>query len=214
MNKPSDNHEPPLPSAAAAMGVDARGAAAEQPVKALAARRRFLGKGAIAAPAILTLVAQPALGVTCYSPSGSLSKNTSGGRNYTGNCTGVSPGNYKTQNGGSANHWPSGWSSTDPISKMYTPVPAYCQNTGGTDKTLNQVLSLGGNTDPNKFAFHMIGAYLNVLNNYVPSNVLDTAKLKQIWIDIHTLGYYEVGGVQRDRSWIVDQYLKPYGIAP
>jgi len=213
MNHPSNNHEPQVPSAAAATGVDAQSMAEDQAGATRKARRRFLGKGAAAAPAILTLAAQPALGVTCYSPSGSLSKNTSGGRNYVGNCTGVSPGNYKTQTGGSANHWPAGWLSTDPISKMYTPVPAYCQKSG-VDKTLNQILSLGGNVDPNKFAFHMIGAYLNVLNNYIPPNVLDTAKLRQIWSDIHTLGYYTVGGIQRDRAWIVDQYLKPYGIAP
>jgi hypothetical protein len=212
MNNPSDNHKP---SAAEAKGAGAQSMVVAQANLGQSSRRRFLGKGAAAAPAILTLAAQPALGVTCYSPSGSLSKNTSGGRNYTGDCVGVSPGNYKTQlPGAPATHWPSGWSPTDKISKMYTPVPALFMKPGNVEMTLNEVLWLTGNADPNMFAFHMIGAYFNVLNGYVPSNVLDTTKLRQIWSDIYTLGYYVIGGVQYNAYWIVNNYLKPYYIAP
>lgn len=66
-----------------------------------------------ATPALLTLASQPALGagVTCFTPSRSLSKNTSVGQELkNGECNGVSPGNYgaKTdpnQPGGSYN-WP------------------------------------------------------------------------------------------------------------
>ena len=61
-------------------------------------RRRFLGAGVSATPALMTLVSQPALGVTCFTPSRSLSKNTSVSQvGKDGECNGRSPGNYGAQ---------------------------------------------------------------------------------------------------------------------
>lgn len=72
-------------------------------------RRRFLGAGVSATPALLTLASQPALGVTCFTPSRSLSKNTSVSQaGKDGECNGRSPGNYRaqTQPGSPAYTWP------------------------------------------------------------------------------------------------------------
>lgn len=75
-------------------------------------RRRFLGAGVSATPALMTLVSQPALGVTCFTPSRSLSKNTSISQaGKDGECNGRSPGNYGAQ--------------TDPLGSNGKPNPAY-----------------------------------------------------------------------------------------
>lgn len=206
MNNPSENHQPQEPSAAAAMGTDARTGA-----ERVNARRRFLGKGAVAAPAILTLVAQPALGTTCYSPSGSLSKNTSGGRNYKGECTGISPGWYKTH------RTSADWSPVNPnalIGSLFSPVPSYFKKPNGTEMTLLEVIDLTGQADPYMFGFHMVAAYANIMKGKIPSNVLDVAKLQAIWTAIYTQGYYVVGGQQWNATAVVTGYLQPYGIAP
>lgn len=210
MNNPSDNHEPQKPSAAAATGVDARTMAADQAVAKQSARRRFLGKGAVAAPAILTLAAQPALGATCYAPSGSLSKNTSGGRNYTGTCTGFSPGRYKTR------RTLADWSPVNPsalIGSVFSPVPLYFKKSNGNPMTLLEVIDLTGQADPYMFGFHMVAAYANIKKGKIPANVLDETKLKAIWTAIYTQGYYQVGGQQWKTTAVVD-YLKLYEIAP
>ena len=75
-------------------------------------RRRFLGAGVSATPALLTLASHPALAVTCFTPSRSLSRNTSVGQELkNGICNGKSPGNYGAQ--------------TDPFDNNGKPNPAY-----------------------------------------------------------------------------------------
>ena len=65
-------------------------------------RRRFLGASTAAAPALLTLASQPALGVTCFTPSRNLSKNTSvSQQGKNGDCTGLGVTSYAGGSGGS-----------------------------------------------------------------------------------------------------------------
>ncbi len=172
-------------------------------------RRRFLGRGAAVAPVLVTLAAQPALGTTCYSPSGSLSKNTTGGRTYTGDCRGESSGNYKQQ----TKNWPSSYKPGDLLSKMF-PAGPYLSSfkSGNATKTLQQVMNLTGNEDPNQFAFHMIGAVLNCERGLVPSGVMTVGQLRTIWTTLYTgAGTMKVGSQTWDKARFVS-YLKEFKI--
>ncbi|MBK6469177.1 MAG: hypothetical protein IPF94_00215 [Betaproteobacteria bacterium] len=180
-------------------------------------RRRFLRRGAATTPLLLTLTAQPALGFTCYSPSGSLSKNTSGGRNYTGDCTGKSPGNYKAQivpGPGDSYNWPTeSYVPGDRLIKMFPAGPfldSFMADTT-TTKTLLQVLNLGGNGDPYQFAAHMIAAVLNCVNGFVPAGVMTEGQLRTIWTALYTAGTIQVGSEHWDKERFV-QYLTAYKI--
>lgn len=190
---------------------------ARQPAAAEAGRRRFLGQGGrIAVPVAITLVAQPALGTTCFSPSGSLSKNTSAGRGTPITCNGQSPGNYsqQTADGRPANSWGgTGYAPGDLLSRMY-PAASYRADfmNGNQTKTLFQVLNLSGQQDPQRFAFHMIGAMLNVGAGRIPGTVLDPAVLRAIWLAIYSgSGTYRVGSQDWNAADVV-LYLKTYGI--
>lgn len=120
-------------------------------------RRRFLGAGSAVTPVILTMVSQPALGVTCFTPSRSLSKNTSVSQNdHIGNCTGAqSPGNYKAQydpsntNGGSFS-WPSPILPTTPFHPTFHGTAYWLSNGtvirrgNGSSATITTVTEAGG----------------------------------------------------------------------
>ena len=204
----------------------------------LEGRRRVLK---IAVPAILTIASQSALGCTtgkgglCFTPSRSLSKNTSftQKKNY-GECYGVSPGNYSQQTSGHGNHWPSGASpctlfysvfATGPyISNRYyttASLPWNCRNRWTSSSwqkrsmTMLEVLNLTGNQDPNKVAFHVVGAYLNILNGYISNKALTVQALKDIWSEYAQTGQYVpfAGADPWNGSQIVN-YLQNNYIAP
>ncbi len=193
----------------------------------VAGRRRFLGAGAVATPALLTLVSQPALGTTCFSPSRALSQNTSvSQQGNIGNCTGISPGNYKTQTNPCqpSSNWPASPMPTTAFHPFFAgSLFIVGKKTGGTRSlTLFEVLNLPSvpvdvtsvPTDPSKLAFHIIGAYLNVVNGYVPSNVLSTTGVATIWSEWSTVNYYSpVAGVNWYAPDIV-AYLSNFAIAP
>lgn len=186
-------------------------------------RRRFLGKGIKAAPFVITLASQPALGVTCFTPSRSLSKNTSiSQQGKDGVCTGAeSPGNYKAQQDPTAQayHWPSSVNPTDPLHPTF-----YMGNSEGVSKFTkvvgNQVVSktfgeaLEVNA-PGQVHFHLIGAYLNVLGGnsaIIPANVMTASGVLAIWQEYATKDYYEpMAGVKWYAADIV-LYLKENGI--
>src|SRR5574343_684460 len=66
-------------------------------------RRRFLGASIAASTTITTIASQPALGTTCFTPSRSLSRNTSvSQQGKFGACNGQPPSNYKT----ATDNWP------------------------------------------------------------------------------------------------------------
>ena len=186
-------------------------------------RRRFLGAGTAAAPFVLTLVSQPALGVTCFTPSRSMSRNTSlSQQGKFGECTDAeSPGNYKTQKvqGGNAYRWPSSVLPTAPFHPTFfqgsiageTSFTSGSNNTG-TSKTLAEVLSINvsGNV-----AKHIIAAYLNKLGGngaVIPDSAITLAGIKNMWAEYATKGFYEpMAGIKWYAQDIVN-YLISNGI--
>lgn len=188
-------------------------------------RRRFLGAGSAAAPFILTMVSQPALGVTCFTPSRSLSKNTSiSQQGKYGECTGAeSPGNYKTQQtpGSVAYHWPASVPPGTPFHPLFTQgtrtgTSFTVTASGGTrSMTLGEVLSTGPDQDPDKVAFHLIGAYLNTMGGYgavIPANVITEQGVRDIWSEYANNGYYAPTAVVQWGPEQIKNYLISNGI--
>jgi hypothetical protein len=183
-------------------------------------RRRFLGAGAAAAPAVLTLVSQPALGTTCFSPSRSLSRNTSvSQQGLYGECRNAeSPGNYKAQQtpGAQAYHWPAAIPPSTPFHPTFSGTK-FTTGSGSSYRsmTMGEVLNLSGSADPEKMAFHLIGAYLNVNGGngaVIPSNVITAGEITTIWHEWSTRGYFEpTAGVQWNAT-AIKYYLVSNGI--
>ena len=165
-------------------------------------RRRVLGAGASAAPFLLTLVSQPALGVTCFTPSRSLSRNTSLSQTGKyGECTGAeSPGNYKAQQtpGQSPYHWPASVPPTTPMHPLFymgnsEGVTKFTKvvNNNTVSKTLGEALQV---TTSGQVHFHLIGAYLNKMGGngaVIPDTVLTVSAILGMWQEYATKGYYE-----------------------
>lgn len=188
-------------------------------------RRRFLGKGIKAAPFVITLASQPALGTICYTPSRSLSKNTSiSQQGKYGECTiAESPGNYKEKQDITAQAY--SWPATVPPSTLFHPLfyaglttaTSFEKTVGGVTRsmTLGEVLTDGANQDTFKFAKHMIGAYLNTMGGngaVIPANVMPPQGILDIWKSYAMHGYYEVtAGVRWDAVQII-AYLTSNGI--
>lgn len=187
-----------------------------------AARRRFLGAGAVVTPAILTLVSQPALGVTCYTPSRALSKNTSSSQvGKDGTCLNAeSPGNYKTQStpGTSAYHWPISPNTKFHSNKTYNNVAGVFSGSSYGSRSLLEVLNqTGGLSDPSNVAKHLIAAYLNILGGNgasIASNVLNAQGVKDMWTAWRVSGFSKYP-VTAGTNWTGDQlvaYLISNGI--
>lgn len=186
-------------------------------------RRRFLGAGSAAAPFILTMVSQPALGVTCFTPSRSLSQNTSiSQQGKYGECTNAeSPGNYKAQQtpGNGAYHWPASVPPSTPFHPLF-----HMGGTHGVTKFTKIVnnqevsMTLGEALDvnaPGQVHFHLIGAYLNKMGGngaIIPDSAITAPGILTMWHEYATNGYYEpVANVQWSAQDIVD-YLQTNGI--
>lgn len=198
-----------------------------------AKRRRFLRAGAAASPAVLSLASQPALGVNCFTPSRSLSRNTSvSQQGKYGECLRAeSPGNYKAQQDPNAGayHWPA---SVPPSTLFHSVFTAQGSRTGTIfikpnpsgvghiSMTMGEVLDLTGNADPGKVAFHLIGAYLNAkggngavinLGTLGPGETVESIIIG-VWSEWVSKGYYEpMAGMQWGSEQIVN-YLKTNGI--
>lgn len=213
----------------------------------LKGRRRALRLG-VAAPAILSLASQSALGAACLSPSRTVSGNTSFSQQGTGGqCNGVSPGNYKTQtqpktnpsgkqSNSSAYNWPHGcnpctlffsvFAAGNYASQYYTsdPMPDDCAGQSGgltyanaigqRSMTMLEVLDLEGNGDPNKVAFHVVGAYLNILNGWISEKALTEVTLKGMWREYAEKGYYEPAANVKWYGGDIVHYLSTNTIAP
>jgi hypothetical protein len=183
-------------------------------------RRRFLGAGAAAAPFLMTMVSQPALGVQCFTPSRSLSKNTS--LSQTGKfgiCTGAqSPGNYAAQQtSGPSYSWPS---AVPPTTLMH---PTFYQggmqgvscftNANGSSKTLGQAMNVNA---PGQVHFHLIAAYLNKKGGngaVIPDTAITVQGILDMWREYAKTGYYKpfAGATPWGPTEIVS-YLKSNGI--
>lgn len=177
-------------------------------------RRRFLGAGSAIAPAVLTLVSRPALGGTCFPPSRALSVNASHGSNDY-ECNGESPGNYwqQTDPNSPAYHWPSYPLPSTPFASVFDA----CTVTGfPAGKTMVEVLGWHqGGGDPENVAFHLIAAYLNVVNGYVPSEVVSLTQIKTWFCQWQASGYATVQvGTETWTGGELVSYLQSNTIAP
>ena len=188
-------------------------------------RRRFLGAGTAAAPFVLTLVSQPALGVTCFSPSRALSKNTSLSQQAKNSqCTAAqSPGNYGSQQtaGSGSYSWPASVPPTTPFHPTFLQgtVPGQTSFTklaadGVTtvSQTMGEVVKVNGSGGLVK---HILAAYLNKKGGngaIIPDQVLTEAAILNIWKEFVTVGYYTpVAGTRWFAADIVS-YLLANGI--
>lgn len=156
------------------------------------------------------MVSQPALGATCFTPSRSLSRNTSVSQNgFYGECTGAeSPGNYKARQtpGTGGYHWPASVNPTDPF---HAPGTFLMGSVEGVSKFTKIV---GTNTVSMTFGealnvqaagqvhFHLIGAYLNKMGGngaVIPDVAITVEGILNIWAEYVTKGFYEpTAGVQ------------------
>lgn len=78
-----------------------------------------------------------------------------------------------------------------------------------------EVLNIGGNQDPGKVAFHLIGAYLNCLGgggSSISPLAMTVSGVLKIWVEWATKGYYEVTAGVQWRADEVKLYLKSNGI--
>lgn len=186
-------------------------------------RRRFLGAGAAATPFLLTMVSQPALGVTCFTPSRSLSKNTSiSQQGKYGECTNAeSPGNYKAQqtSGANAYHWPASVPPSTPMHPLFYQgstqgVTQFTVSQNGALRSMTLGEALNVNT-AGQVHFHLIGAYLNKKGGngaFIPDNVMTVQDILDMWQEWASKGFYEpMAGVKWYDGDIVN-YLKNNGI--
>lgn len=195
----------------------------DNPSVSKAGRRRFLGVGSAVAPVILTMLSQPALGVTCFTPSRSLSRNTSvSQQDKYGECTGAqSPGNYAAQTspGIPAYSWPI------PPSTPFHPTfikgtrtgTVFTKKVNGTwvSKTMLEVMNLLGSEDPEKMAFHLIAAYLNCLGgggSSISPLAMTPQGVTAIWAAWATNGYYEPTAGVKWYGTQIKNYLLSNGI--
>lgn len=204
----TDQHTSPAPTPAAGTPHDKR-------------RRRFLGAGVSATPALLTLASQPALGVTCFTPSRSLSKNTSVSQQAkNGECTNAeSPGNYMAQTDPTAQayHWPANIPPSTKFHPLFSGVNRrfYKQPDNVISLTLVEVLSLVGPPDAEQVAFHLIAAYLNVNGGngaVIPPHILDSARVLQIWNEWDVKGFFEPTAGVKWYAAEIKAYLLSNGI--
>ncbi len=186
-------------------------------------RRRFLGAGVAAAPFLMTMVSQPALGVQCFTPSRSLSRNTSLSQTGKfGDCSGAqSPGNYAAQQSSSSPSY--SWPAAVPPTTLMHPL-FYQGGTPGVTEFIKLVkgkwvsMTLGEAINvnaPGQVHFYLIAAYLNKMGGHgaiIPDTVITAAGILNIWQSYAMKGYYEpIAGVK----WYADDiknYLQSNGI--
>jgi hypothetical protein len=176
------------------------------------ARRRLLQAGISAAPVAMTLASRPVLaegngivGGACRTPSAFASINQSVQHNGT-TCSGRTPGFWKQEQHFSS--WrPSGFYPTTvpgPGGHAATQFCAVFPNCSVyTGKTLLDVLGAGGGP-PDDVGRHIVAALLNAYAGFTPLTILSVAKIKEIWSQYASTGYFSpVTGVQWDHGQIV-----------
>lgn len=176
-------------------------------------RRRFLKAGTATAPVVATLLSQPALGTTtCFTPSRSLSRNTSiRSSDGHGNCTGAPCTHYQNNPGGSG--WPSGCSPTTSFhNDSYRFCGTRCWTSGWPSRSKTMIEVFNTADDCSR---HFAAAYLNCLGgggSSVPSSVMTHTRVLQMWRDCETTGRHEItAGVYWDREQC-KAYFRAQGI--
>jgi len=166
-------------------------------------RRRFAGAGVI-----LTLASEPGMAaVMCKSPSGSLSGSLqSSPGSQTVVCGGLSPGYWKTH----PEDWPPGYypsTSGKRKANTFASVFPFGSTTLYKTGTLMEVLENGDpSQDPYNLGFHLVAAYFNVLTNKI--NYVTVERLKGMWHDLVTYGYYSPAAGVKWYAESVKNYLQ------
>ncbi len=180
-------------------------------------RRRFFGVGAATAPFLLTLVSQPALGVTCFTPSRSLSKNTSITQaSRIGNCSGAkSAGDYQLSNG----LWPASMPPTTAFHPRFTQGSIKNKtkflktvSTQVVSKTMGEVIAINSNGEVHR---HLLAAYLNKKGGggaSIPEIVLTESAILAIWSEYAQNGFYAPFATVKWYDAEIINYLKSNGI--
>ncbi len=78
-----------------------------------------------------------------------------------------------------------------------------------------EVLNLGPSEDPQKVAFHLIGAYLNCCGGngaVIPSNVMTPSRVLEIWTEWRTKGYFNPTAGVKWYAADIKNYLISNGI--
>lgn len=162
--------------------------------EATSGRRRFMcGAGAIV-PVVLTVGSRSALATTCLSPSASASINLLHSRQDRaddGRCAGRSPGYWK-------NHVSQ--ISGQLFNGIFPGESAYA------DKTMKQVVAVGGNQNYAELARHLAAAWCNLISGKVAQTVLSLSDLQAMWT-ARSIGYSPTPGVTWSDAQMAD-YLK------
>lgn len=204
---------------------------ATKQTEAPSGRRRFLGVGAGATPALLMLASQPALGVTCFTPSRALSKNTSiSQQGKYGDCTGAGPASYVntyTSPATATTQWPGAPGPDLGFHPLFAGSFFNLAKTdGSTVRSLtllevlnlptkpNDIQALPSDTQKIEVAKYLVTAYLNIQKNWVPANVLTSSNALVIWSEFNTKGYFEPMASVKWYAPDILSYLKTSGIAP
>ncbi|MFN7692845.1 MAG: hypothetical protein ACK5O3_02220 [Burkholderiales bacterium] len=158
-------------------------------------RRRFLGAGAGVAPVVLTLASQPALATTCFTPSRALSANMSV---VFGNQQAAAGQNFSCSGKGSVKSYrenPSTWPAT--VTRSTARFSHFFTGPGTSTDLLTTILT----NSPGSLEASFIAALFNIRGgaaSSIPAAVLDESKLKAIWTEFKTKGFYQLyaGGPQ------------------
>lgn len=192
-------------------------------------RRRLTGAG-LGMSAIFTLASRPVLAVQCTPASAAASGNLSV-HGIPPQCTGLTPGYWKVAHHGI--NWPSPYQQGTCNSSSSGGGDGGCANSpdnwaGGTtfhpelsgtkfmvnhkSLTMNQVMILNdssyqGLTDKDNLGSHIVAALLNAASGKT-TGVLTVEKVKTMWTECQTKGYFEpIAGVKWTPAQVV-AYLK------
>jgi hypothetical protein len=140
-----------------------------------ASRRRLLRAGLSAAPAILTVVSQPALAVTCRSPSAfaSVTANATTSAQPVQGCSGFGPLTWTD----TSTTWP-----VDRATALFYDEFSAAGSLGGiATPTLAQVLALTPANSVEGLARNVVAAYLNLKSLRTPEAVINETSLQAMW---------------------------------
>lgn len=192
-------------------------------------RRRLTGAG-VGVSAIFTLASRPVLAIQCVAASAAASGNLSQ-HGTPPQCVGRTPGFWKVAqhrtewpspyqqgtasssvnafgNGGSSSS-PSNWSGGTAFHPEFYGTKFMANN---KSLTMNQVMVMNdssylGITDKDNLGAHVAAALLNAVSGKTPG-VLTVEKVKTMWSECQTKGYFEpIAGVKWSPAQVV-AYLK------
>lgn len=166
-------------------------------------RRRFVRGVGLAAPVVLTMASRSALAstATCLSPSAqaSIALDKSRPDRNGAHCSGSSPGYWKN----AKQTHPVDWQASGAEGVLFSTI----FGSGFPNKTLLQVIQLGGQEDQWQLGAHLVAAWCNLRTEKVPDAILSLDTLKKMW-DGRNGSYEPVPGVFWNGQQIVDYIVQ------